>query len=436
MQSTMRHAWSAIFAALWLPAILRAGSAGGYLSLHELCANGQMGDLCSDCPKFDGYFKIKDGSPNKCYKLIGQRDNTPDSYPLTSDGFYVDNEFFVNRDVAIGLCNAESAKLPGAENRDTIVAIENLLNEYSEKQGLFRQFPGESLNGDPGNGIWLRYERLPYDFDMTLLQEEFPHGLSWNDLETLDSSSHWVEIHNLRTNRSNYYDLYDSTVRMNNILFRPFRNVVDGVAVFNKKNGPAPPDDQPRDDAWYKGRNELATAIKSIGRKNPYSTMPGKFDYGVDDYDPTNKHAVLCERGLEPSTCAAGGNFQCATGGETVDCKLVCASRFSYCADGSDQAGCDYFHCNNGDVVPWWQFCDFGQKCIDGSDEPETCPPQFICDNGINIPRYYACDRYFDCDSDDSDEQGCLECATTRRWVHPQFLHDGIDDCGDGSDEL
>jgi hypothetical protein len=251
----------------------------------------------------EGYFKIKDGSPGKCYKLIGQRNNTLDSDPLTSDGFYVDKDFFVKRDVAIGLCNAESAKLPGASSRDTIIALENLLNEYSEKPGLMRQFAGKSLNGDPANGIWLRYERLAYDFN----QEELPGGLNWNNVKNLDDSSHWVEIHNLRTNRSNFYDLYEPAVKIDNTLFRPFREVVNGVAVFKKKNGPPPPDDQPRDDSWPNGRNELATAIKSIGRENPYGFISGEFDYGVDDFDPSARHAVLCEKAVVSRVIPVGG---------------------------------------------------------------------------------------------------------------------------------
>nr|XP_006817316.1 PREDICTED: uncharacterized protein LOC102805083 [Saccoglossus kowalevskii] len=86
------------------------------------------------------------------------------------------------------------------------------------------------------------------------------------------------------------------------------------------------------------------------------------------------------------------------------------------CANGGDEADCDYGECFEG---------------------------EFQCPNGKCIPASSQCDYRNDCE-DNTDEKDCVfpSCAadeftcTNHQCISPSILCDGIADCYDGSDEV
>nr|CAD7262753.1 unnamed protein product [Timema shepardi] len=130
--------------------------------------------------------------------------------------------------------------------------------------------------------------------------------------------------------------------------------------------------------------------------------------------------------------------------------------------------GSDQFQCNNAECIPTTWQCDATPDCADGSDETDHCKTrscndtEFKCNStGRCIPWAWVCDGEHDCDdqSDESVEQGCLgkqsmpclfsmfKCANDRCIAKEEFqcdsgkcvsktsTCDGVDDCGDRSDE-
>ncbi|KAK7896045.1 hypothetical protein WMY93_021370 [Mugilogobius chulae] len=145
------------------------------------------------------------------------------------------------------------------------------------------------------------------------------------------------------------------------------------------------------------------------------------------------------------------------------------------CTDGSDEGTCvqktcadSDFVCQTGGCVPVrWQ-CDGEPDCEDGSDEAldichmRTCRlNEFSCTAGSTqcIPLFWKCDREKDCDNGE-DEINCGTSAlllysnslllssqkrdvcvneftcVSGRCVSQNFVCNGEDDCGDGSDEV
>jgi hypothetical protein len=288
--------------------VVKSQAGGAFETLFTACSHGHLGALCEPCGNGrEGYVSIAGALDGRCYKLFGQRDWTQDS---ANDGFYVDKTFFVRRDEAFQTCALDAAQLPNAETRENIVAIENVLAAYSDWQGNYRQFPGSALNGDPANGVWMRWVRQLYPFDDALLKADFPNwasGFDWNKLT--GNENYWEGVHAKRVNRLAWYDPYSTcnAETMEEQLWRPFRPIVGGQVPYFNNNNPGNPS-QPRDDTWVNGHpgidggitgNERATAIKTIGRSNNVNGVVNiglGYDYGVDDYDPRwSRHAILCE---------------------------------------------------------------------------------------------------------------------------------------------
>lgn len=108
------------------------------------------------------------------------------------------------------------------------------------------------------------------------------------------------------------------------------------------------------------------------------------------------------------------------------------------CPDGSDEAGCDYFDCKDGQRVHWASRCDGEAQCADRSDEAGC---SFACRDG-RTPSEGAleCDGVEHC-QDGSDESGCMQrglifaCASGDAFVEKSAVCNAQLDCADGSDE-
>ncbi len=63
--------------------------------------------------------------------------------------------------------------------------------------------------------------------------------------------------------------------------------------------------------------------------------------------------------------------FVCDEGGTVIDTQWVCDAERD-CVDGADEQDCEYFECENKQLVGSDGLCDDYEDCTDGSDEV-TC---------------------------------------------------------------
>lgn len=185
-------------------------------------------------------------------------------------------------------------------------------------------------------------------------------------------------------------------------------------------------------------------------------------------------HDKDCADGSDEHTCnfndCSANEYKCGNG-RCINRKWMCDGEDD-CRDFSDEAACvqpnatagckdEEFQCHgNGQCISSLWRCDYDPDCADGSDE-ENCelkecdPSMFSCGNGRCIFRLWQCDGDRDCETG-LDEANCTQinqpikptevtiptchdwmfkCANAR-CVPYWWKCDGINDCGDGTDEL
>ncbi|KAM8808283.1 uncharacterized protein ACNFOS_001969 [Eudromia elegans] len=158
---------------------------------------------------------------------------------------------------------------------------------------------------------------------------------------------------------------------------------------------------------------------------------PGGADEHCERPCGGDPHAWQCDDGR----CILGGwrcdgAADCPDGSDERDC--VCGAKKVQCPGTH--------HC-----IPHWELCDRHRDCEDGWDE-EGCPlqpclpGQWQCRNRLCVMDSWKCDGVDHC-GDSSDEDVCAPCppgmvrCDEGKCILEALMCDGQDDCLDGTDE-
>ncbi|KAF2879995.1 hypothetical protein ILUMI_26183 [Ignelater luminosus] len=144
--------------------------------------------------------------------------------------------------------------------------------------------------------------------------------------------------------------------------------------------------------------------------------------------------SCLDDKGCYNSSDICNLRYECADHSDEINC-AKCGNRQTSCNNHSDNC-----------FDPLTERCDGILNCPQGEDEQnctEICPSRIPCRNGVGCHvKNQICDQHSDC-SDNSDEMDCERklceensfLCNNRKCINKQLVGNGIDDCGDSSDE-
>ncbi|NXO60570.1 LRP2 protein, partial [Aramus guarauna] len=147
---------------------------------------------------------------------------------------------------------------------------------------------------------------------------------------------------------------------------------------------------------------------------------------------------AACSAGCIPVPWLCDGEQQCPDGTDE-QCGCKCCSVPLVC--GAKKVQCPGTH----HCIPHWELCDRHQDCEDGWDE-EGCPQQpclpgqWQCRNRVCIMAEWKCNGIDDC-GDSSDEDVCAPCppgmvrCDEGKCILESLMCNDEDDCLDGTDE-
>uniref|UniRef100_A0A671R1W1 Low-density lipoprotein receptor-related protein 1-like n=1 Tax=Sinocyclocheilus anshuiensis TaxID=1608454 RepID=A0A671R1W1_9TELE len=171
--------------------------------------------------------------------------------------------------------------------------------------------------------------------------------------------------------------------------------------------------------------------------------VPGRWQCDYDNDCGDNSDEEKCV----PRQCSES-EFAC-TNGRCIAGRWKCDGDHD-CSDGSDEHGCDLkceedqFQCKNGHCIPLRWHCDADADCIDGSDEASCdISGEYAC--LISLFFFFFAKLCILWDSDDENPEECrnFQCPPTRNFrclnnrvcLRSGKRCDGVDNCGDNSDE-
>ncbi|NXT19968.1 LRP2 protein, partial [Syrrhaptes paradoxus] len=149
-------------------------------------------------------------------------------------------------------------------------------------------------------------------------------------------------------------------------------------------------------------------------------------------------HQAACGAACIPIPWLCDGEQQCPDGTDE-QCECDCCSVPLVC--GVKKVQCPGTH----HCIPHWELCDRHQDCEDGWDE-EGCPQQpclpgqWQCRNRVCIMAEWKCNGIDDC-GDSSDEDVCAPCppgmvrCDEGKCILESLMCNDEDDCLDGTDE-